>query len=630
MSEYEGIRGFRVRYVSSDPTLDSGSTGDVWYNSTTGVNKTLILRKSTAAADNLNTARSGIAAAGQGPSTLSIAFGGTSAHPNTDTTATEEYTGFSWFTTASLNGDRTYMAGFGTSTAAVGAGGYKFSTGNQALVEEFDGSSWTEVNNLPAVNRSQAAAGTLTAGLVFGGTPATDTTLEYDGTNWTSGGALNTGRKYLAGCEIQTAALAAGGSDGTPTRSSATEEYDGSSWTSANSFSTGRSAVAGFGTQTQAVIAGGASPSIVNSIEEYDGTNWITSPATLATARSYLAGFGSGTAGVLCGGNTPPVSALTENYTSSINVETTGSFTAGGNLSSVARSTATVVGTSTTSMLYLGGYRGPTPSPPSFQGQVKAESYNGTSWTAITDMPRGMISGFGAGTTTAALLAAGNDGSTQYQTPIVNSSLEWNGSSWTNGGNTPQTQNLGASAGTQTAGFLWAGKTGTPSTSTTVSAEYDGSSFTTGGSLPHTAVRHMGTGTQTAAFSFGGHTSTPGSPSEDLALTDIYNGSSWTSGPTLSMARNAAAGAGTTSMAILMGGYKYEPGAQNVSATEWYDGTSWANITNNIVDGPGTFSGPSGSAATDALFQNGSNPGFMTEWTGQPATTATASTLTTS
>ena len=42
MSEYEGIRGFRVRYVSSDPTLNSGSTGDVWYNSTTGVNKALV------------------------------------------------------------------------------------------------------------------------------------------------------------------------------------------------------------------------------------------------------------------------------------------------------------------------------------------------------------------------------------------------------------------------------------------------------------------------------------------------------------------------------------------------------------------------------------------------------------
>ena len=112
----------------------------------------------------------------------------------------------------------------------------------------------------------------------------------------------------------------------------------------------------------------------------------------------------------------------------------------------------------------------------------------------------------------------------------------------------------------------------------------------------------MGTGTQTAALVLE-DTPVPSSPSEDLALTDIYNGSSWTSGPTLNMARNAAAGAGTTSMAILMGGYKYEPGAQNVSATEWYDGTSWSNIANNIVDGPGTFSGPSGSAATDAFFK---------------------------
>ena len=119
MSDYESIEVLEYDMYPPDPTLNSGSTGDVWYNSTTGVNKALVLRKSTAAADNLNTARSGIAAAGQGPATSSIAFGGTSAHPNTDPTATEEYSGFSWFTTASLNGDRTYMAGFGTSTARL-------------------------------------------------------------------------------------------------------------------------------------------------------------------------------------------------------------------------------------------------------------------------------------------------------------------------------------------------------------------------------------------------------------------------------------------------------------------------------------------------------------------------------
>jgi hypothetical protein len=45
MAEYESIHGTRVKYLSSDPTLDSSTEGQVWYNSTSGVNKSLVQLK---------------------------------------------------------------------------------------------------------------------------------------------------------------------------------------------------------------------------------------------------------------------------------------------------------------------------------------------------------------------------------------------------------------------------------------------------------------------------------------------------------------------------------------------------------------------------------------------------------
>ena len=42
MASYEEIHGKRVETFSSDPTLDSSYEGQVWFNSTEGVNKTLV------------------------------------------------------------------------------------------------------------------------------------------------------------------------------------------------------------------------------------------------------------------------------------------------------------------------------------------------------------------------------------------------------------------------------------------------------------------------------------------------------------------------------------------------------------------------------------------------------------
>jgi hypothetical protein len=90
MTTYNELAGFRVNYLSSDPTLNSGNEGQVWYNSTSGQLKSLVQIKSWAAGGNLSTARRTLA--GAGTQTAGLAFGGFTANSN----ATEEYNGSSW------------------------------------------------------------------------------------------------------------------------------------------------------------------------------------------------------------------------------------------------------------------------------------------------------------------------------------------------------------------------------------------------------------------------------------------------------------------------------------------------------------------------------------------------------
>ena len=42
MSDYQDITGTRVKYLTSDPTLESSYEGQIWYNSSTGVNKAVV------------------------------------------------------------------------------------------------------------------------------------------------------------------------------------------------------------------------------------------------------------------------------------------------------------------------------------------------------------------------------------------------------------------------------------------------------------------------------------------------------------------------------------------------------------------------------------------------------------
>jgi hypothetical protein len=70
MTTYNELAGYRVNYLSTDPTLNSGNEGQVWYNSTSGKLKALVQIKSWSAGGNMATARAN--PAGAGTQTLAV------------------------------------------------------------------------------------------------------------------------------------------------------------------------------------------------------------------------------------------------------------------------------------------------------------------------------------------------------------------------------------------------------------------------------------------------------------------------------------------------------------------------------------------------------------------------------
>ena len=119
---------------------------------------------------------------------------------------------------------------------------------------------------------------------------------------WSSGGNLNTGRNDLAGSGTLTAGLAFGGNPAT----GKTEKYNGTSWTEVNDLNTARRALTGFGVQTASIAAFGGENPYNNEAEQFDGTNW-TEIAEVNTAGGGQPGScGTTTAGLVFGRRKAP------------------------------------------------------------------------------------------------------------------------------------------------------------------------------------------------------------------------------------------------------------------------------------------------------------------------------------
>jgi hypothetical protein len=610
MATYEDIYGKRVKEFDSDPTLESSYEGQVWYDKSSGVLKSVVAIEAWSSTSNLATAR--VYAGSTGIQTAAMIFGGFTP-PKIATT--EEYNGSGFSAGGDMNTATRSQGSAGTLTAGLSIGGNT----NLTKVEEYNGTSWSEVNDVPAGIENNGGLGIQTAAISYGGGAGganSTTTLEYDGTNWTSGGALNTPRSHAEGSGTQTAGLVFTGDPGFSSGgASATESYNGSSWTTLANVNTARTDAAGGGSQTLAIVLGGRSsaPTNTQATETWDGTAWSTSPATMANTSSNGIGSanqpGSATANISMGGSAAPGSpqvATAEEYNKSANVITAAAFASGGNLpASWYGVGASQFGTQDNGLSFAGN------NPGAYVGNTASFLYNGSSWTATPSMStaRAYLSGFG--TATSAVGAGGATGPGAK----VTSTEEFDGSSWTNGGalNTARGQ-LASAGASETSGVVFGGAEPSASNKT---EEYDGSSWTAGNTMPTSTADPGGNGIQTSAIMVGGNTG-------PATVTLEYDGTNWASGGSTAVdhKRGGVLAADNTS-AIVCGGH-----SSPQTAVEGYDGTSWSSRPSMS-----TSRGRMANVGTAASgFVAGGNPSATNateEWTGETET-VTSKTLTTS
>jgi hypothetical protein len=386
-----------------------------------------------------------------GTQTAGLIFGGSnvSDSPPGAQSTTIDWNGSAWTAGNNMNTARRRLGGAGTSTAALGFGGYLPSPFS-AATEEYDGNTWTTSSaSLPTATAHMHGSGSMYAALSSGGvtsTAFTGATYEYDSNinavtttaAWGSGGNYP-GPVHSAGSSTNspsTASVAFGGYV-SGSKSSATNEYNGSSWTSANAMSDTFTSGAYGGTQTTAFGAGGYAnpPSRTAATEEYDGTNW-TGGGALSVAAAQNVGFGTSTAGVVYGGEGSPDPAI----------------------------------------------------------KTSTQEYDGSSWTTVNTMPVGASGhGTGFGTQTAGVRNSGTapppNTSTWDNGPasFVNITLLYDGTNWTSGANSGFGGRNSTGFGIQTSGVSCGGEGAPGTTPLTRTEQYDGTGWSDVATIPRTS-----------------------------------------------------------------------------------------------------------------------------------------------
>jgi hypothetical protein len=592
MATYKEIVGQKITKVTSDPS--EPKTGQMWYNSTTGTLRGLGVISAWASGGPVITARQTGGAAGQGPQTASLIFGGFTPPPFSS--LTEEYNGSGFSTGGALPAAVAENRGAGTQTAALSFMGLSNPSTHINASFEYDGSSWGSPTSMNTSRYSGGGAGIQTAGLGFGGytTTSVANTEEYNGSSWTNVNSMSTARYSFGSAGIQTSAVAVSGVT-PPGRVNSVEEYDGTNWTAGTNYPVTVGGLNGFGaTNTAAIFAGGATspPTIITTCNSYDGTSFASVPSLSNSASGGYTG-GSNTAGLYMSGirTAPGTSATdTEEFTTSTNTITAAAFSSGGAANFARRQLGyTGAGTQNAFMVY-GGF-----SP---SGMVNnSEEYGGATWTATPTLntARGQNAGFGI--TTAAVACGG-------AAPTIGGyTEEYNGSSWTTGNSMSTSRYEFGATGILTAGLALQGDQG-PSTPFGVTCEeYDGTNWSSGGSANTARRTNSGVGTQTATITAGGQTS-PGT----TANVESYDGTSWSEVNNLNVSRggNAIMGgpAGATT-SVVTGG---SPGP--VAITEQWNGTNMVTGVNMANDRSVHGAGGTSASGIVGLGQTGPSPPY--------------------
>ena len=281
------------------------------------------------------------------------------------------------------------------------------------------------------------------------------------------------------------------------------------------------------------------------------------------------------------------------------------SWSSGGNMNT-ARYNVGAAGTQTAALAYSGYAGAPvygTTSPPSGSTN-KTESYDGSSWTDVANLNQFRNHGISFGTQTAAILSSGISDyapGPPYGRTTYTETESWNGSAWTEVNNIPTVLYRISAFGTSTAGITAAGAKNHPATDNSESYSWDGTNWTDGPNVNTPRSYQMGLGTSTAGMIVGGYIQSPASM---VGNTEIWNGSAWTEVNDLNTARRSggASKIGSTSEGIVFGGST----PPTTAKTEVYNGTSWSETADLSIARVGMPGGV--GIGTSALCFGGDGP----------------------
>jgi hypothetical protein len=286
--------------------------------------------------------------------------------------------------------------------------------------------TWASGGALNTARGSGGAAGVTTAGMIAGGDNPGGAYLAnheyYNGSAWSEQTDLSTARRYPGGGGTQTASLIMGGAvPPGDTSSNAVEQWNGSSWTEIAEMNQGRrlGRASTSGTTTAMLLFQGSDPGPgglgINNVELWNGSSW-TEVNEMNTLREGSGSNGVSTSAIAAAGLKGDNSGGTAPFNPSNVVESwNGSSWTEVSEVNTSRSYTGGGGTSNTSAVIFGGGQ-PVPS-----NGVKTEQWDGSSWTEVNDLAEGVnCLVTGSGSATDALKAGGST------TVAVTTTEEWN------------------------------------------------------------------------------------------------------------------------------------------------------------------------------------------------------------
>ena len=316
MTTYKEIKGQTVETLTADPPA-ALAQGEMWYRSDSDLYKFGASVQSWASGGTLPKPRTNMGSGGvtdamwmAGGSGPPVVPGG----PNVDQSFWY-YNGASWSVNTPVPGNRVYcQEGVGIQDAFFLGHGLRATppTGAESAVLEYSG-SWSSA---PCGNnrRYGAGFGTTAAAMVAGGSTwpnvwNTNSSNTWNGTSWTQEGTLPVGRNLdNASTGIETAGFILGGNPGSL---DLTSEWNGTAWSNDGAYPSVVQGSACGGPISAAISVGGYAPSVTDQAMQYNGSTWSSYGATLPIACANMGSAPNSQAGALTsfavyGGNAPP------------------------------------------------------------------------------------------------------------------------------------------------------------------------------------------------------------------------------------------------------------------------------------------------------------------------------------